>query len=305
MGNFSEGFWNLFLVVVVLGSIGGLWAFVVIQSKARLGDESSETTGHVWDEDLQEYNNPLPLWWKNMFYITLAFGVLYLILYPGLGNNSMLLGWTQLTQYEEEMQRAEDKYGPLFEQHMTTPIEALAGNDEAMRMGERLYASYCTQCHGSDARGVTGYPNLRDADWQWGGDAAQIKHSIMAGRNAVMPPWQAVLGDEGVKAVAAYTLSLSGREMDAAQVAAGQPLFATNCVACHGAEGKGNPALGAPNLTDGVWLYGGSPLAVQASLVAGRNGQMPAHGEFLGEAKVHLLSAYVYGLSRADAAASK
>ena len=298
MGSFSDGFWNLFLVIVVLASIGGLWWFVVVQSRGHRGGETTETTGHVWDGDLAEYNNPLPAWWKNMFYITLGFGVLYLILYPGLGNNQMFLRWTQLTQYEHEMQQAQEKFGPIFARHQDTPIAALSSDEEAMKIGERLYASYCTQCHGADARGVRGYPNLRDDDWLWGGTPEQIQASILNGRNAIMPPWEAVLGDDGVAAVSAYVLSLSGREAQDDLVKAGKPLFDTNCAACHGGDGKGNPALGAANLTDATWLYGGSPLAIEASIRAGRNGVMPAHGEFLGAAKVHLLAAYVYSLSR-------
>lgn len=302
MGSFSDGFWNLFLVIIVLGSIGGLWLFLAMQSRFhRSGETTEETTGHVWDGDLQEYNNPMPLWWKNMFYITMAFGLVYLIFYPGLGNNDMFLGWTQLTQYEAEMRSAEERYGPIFAEHKNTPIEQLASNESALRIGERLYASYCTQCHGADARGVRGYPNLRDASWLWGGTPEQIETSILAGRKAVMPGWEAVLKEDGVNAVTAYVLGLSGREVDAAARDAGKPLYQANCVACHGANGEGNPALGAPNLTDKVWLYGGSPLAVAASIRAGRNGVMPAHEEFLGKDKVHLLAAYVYSLSR-DAA---
>jgi cytochrome c oxidase cbb3-type subunit 3 len=299
MGNFSDGFWNLFLFVVTVVSIGGLALFVFTQSKGKMpaAGSSAETTGHVWDDDLRELNNPLPAWWRNMFYITLAFGALYLLFYPGLGSNSMFLGWTQITQYEEEMAEAEATYGPLFARFENEPIEALAGNEDALKMGERLYASYCTQCHGSDAGGVRGYPNLRDGDWLWGGTPDRIQESILKGRQAVMPAWEAVLKDEGIKQVTQYILSLGGREHDAAAAAQGKPLFASNCVACHGAEGEGNPMLGAANLSDDVWLYGGSPKAIEATLRDGRNGIMPAHEEFLGKAKVHLLTAYIYSLA--------
>lgn len=298
MGNFSEGFWDLFLVVVVLGSIGGMAAFVLQQSKGKGTGHTTETTGHVWDEDLQELNNPLPAWWRNMFYITLLFGAVYLLLYPGFGSNSMFLGWTQLEQYEQEMQAAEETYGPLFEKYRNEPIEALVDDPHAMRMGERLYASYCTQCHGSDAGGVPGYPNLRDAEWLWGGTPERIEETILKGRQAVMPAWGTVLGDDGVAQVVQHVLALAGREHDAALADQGNAHFAANCVACHGADGKGNPMLGAPDLSNDAWLYGASPKAIEASVRAGRNGQMPAHGEFLGAAKVHLLAAYVYSLSR-------
>ena len=295
MGNFTSGFWNIFLVVVVLGSIALLALFVRLQSKGK--GTTTETTGHVWDEDLQELNNPLPVWWRNLFYITLAFGAVYLLLYPGLGNNRMFLGWTQITQYEEQMKEAEEKYGPLFEQYLEQPIPELARNPDALAMGERLYASYCTQCHGSDAGGVRGYPNLRDEAWQWGGEPARIEESILKGRQAVMPAWEAVLKDDGIAAMTQHVLRLAGREHDAAAADKGAAQY-NLCVGCHGPEGKGNPALGAPNLTDDVWLYGGSPRAIETSLRQGRNGVMPAHEEFLGPAKVHLLAAYVYSLSR-------
>lgn len=297
MGNFSDGFWNLFLVVVVFGSIGGMALFVKLMSKGKTLPGTEETTGHVWDEDLRELNNPLPAWWRNMFYITLVFGAIYLLLYPGLGTNSMFLGWTQTRQYEEEMAAAQAQYGPLFEQFANEPIESLAGNPEALKIGERLYASYCTQCHGSDAGGVRGYPNLRDSDWLWGGTPERIKESILKGRQAAMPAWGEALKESGVKDVTQYVLSLSGREHDAAAAERGKAAYAA-CIGCHGADGKGNPALGAANLTDDVWLYGGSPKAIEESIRSGRNGVMPAHEEFLGVAKVHLLSAYVYSLSR-------
>jgi cytochrome c oxidase cbb3-type subunit 3 len=296
MGSFSSGFWNLFLVIVVLGSIGALAWFVVAYSKGK-SDVTTETTGHVWDEDLQELNNPLPLWWRNLFYVTLVFGAVYLLLYPGLGNNTMFLGWTQLVQYDEEMRAAQAKYGPLFEKYRDQPVEALSADPTALAMGERLYASYCTQCHGSDAGGVPGYPNLRDGDWLWGGTPERIEESILKGRQAAMPAWEAVLADEGIRNMTQYVLRLAGREHEAAAADAGKARYDL-CLGCHGPQGKGNPALGAPDLTDDVWLYGGSPKAIEATLRRGRNGVMPAHEEFLGAAKVHLLAAYVYSLSK-------
>jgi cytochrome c oxidase cbb3-type subunit 3 len=232
-----------------------------------------------------------------MFYITLVFGAIYLVIYPGLGSSTMFFGWTQISQYEEEMAEAEATYGPLFARFEQEPLAALAKKPEALKMGERLYASYCTQCHGSDAGGVRGYPSLRDDDWLWGGEPERIKETILKGRQGVMPPWAAVLKDDGITQVSQYVLSLAGREHDAAAAAAGKTLYSTNCIACHGAEGKGNPLLGAPNLTDDVWLYGASPKAIEDIIRNGRSGQMPAHEEFLGHAKVHLLSAYVYSLS--------
>ncbi len=297
MGNFSEGFWNLFIVVLTIASIGGvLWLAMRFSGRLPSGDQA-EPVGHVWDEDLEELNNPLPRWWLWMFYATIAFAVVYLILYPGLGSNTMLLGWTQVKQWEEEMAAAEQRYGPLFDKYRERPIAEVAKDPEALRMGERLFASYCTQCHGSDARGVRGFPNLADGDWLWGGTPERIEETILNGRQAQMPAWEAAIGAEGVKSAAQYVLSLSGRQVDAALAEKGKAIFQSTCAGCHGPEGKGNPALGAPNLSDEVWLYGGSLGAVERTIAGGRKGRMPAHKEFLGEAKVHLLAAYVYSLS--------
>ena len=301
MGNFSEGFWNLFIVVCTLGGI--LWLYLLTSQnmgsrRPAAGSGEAETTRHVWDEDLTELNNPLPRWWVTLFYVTLVFGVLYLMVYPGLGSNAMFLGWTQIEEYEEEMARAEARYGPLYEQYLGLPVERVAADPQALRIGERLFASYCTVCHGSDAGGVPGFPNLRDDSWQWGGEPEQIRTSILAGRTAVMPGWRDALGgDAGVDEALAYVFSLSGRTAEAEKVAAGKEKYDSLCVACHGAEGAGNPALGAPSLADGVWLYGGSEAEVRRSIAEGREGRMPAHGELLGEARAHLLAAWVWSLS--------
>ncbi len=298
MDNFSLPIWNAVIIVATVGGIVGLWWLIVWQTKIGTSDQK-ETTGHVWDEDLTELNNPLPLWWRNLFYITLVFGVIYLILYPGLGSNDMLLGWTQVKEYEEKMAEAEARYGPIFEEYVNQPIEGVAENPKARQIGERLYASYCTVCHGSDAGGVAGFPNLRDHDWLYGGTPEAIETSILKGRTGVMPAWKAPLGgDEGVEQVTAYVLSLSGRTVDGAKAAAGKAKYDMFCFACHGPDGKGNQQLGAPNLTDDVWLYGGSPKAIASSIANGRQGIMPAHEEFLGKAKAHLLAAYIYSLSR-------
>ncbi len=297
MGNFTGGFWNLFIFVATMGGI--FWLFLLIwqnTTKPAPG-ERVETTGHTWDGDLQDLDNPLPRWWLNLFYITLFFGIGYLIFFPGLGSNTMFLGWTQVKQYDEEMAAAEERYGPLFEQFMAQDIATLATDPEANKIGRRLYANYCSTCHGSDARGGPGFPNLRDDDWLWGGDAQAIETTILGGRQAAMPPWQDALGDEGVNHVTQFVLSLNGREVDETAAAAGKKLFAANCSVCHGANGEGNTQFGAPNLTNNNWLYGGSAQTVQRSIAEGRMGQMPAQKDFLGEAKVHLLAAYVLSLS--------
>jgi len=297
MADFVSEFWHWFIIVLTVGGLLAMFPLIILNRGDKPGGDP-QTTDHTWDEDLQEYNNPLPGWWLNMFYITLVFSFAYLLLYPGLGRFPGFLGWTSLGQYEAERQAAEEKFGPLFNQYAAEDLKVLARNEEAMKTGERLYANYCAVCHGSDARGARGFPNLRDGDWLYGGAPEQIKTSILDGRNGAMPGWQAALGGEkGVFAVTEFVLSLSDREHNAQAAAEGKAKFQQLCVGCHGPEGKGNQALGAPNLTNRIWLYGGSQKTVMESIANGRQGRMPPHREFLGEDKVHLLAAYVYSLA--------
>ncbi|HEX9810808.1 MAG TPA: cytochrome-c oxidase, cbb3-type subunit III, partial [Burkholderiales bacterium] len=299
MADFTSSFWNWFIAVpTVIGILVLFWLNRKMTTPRRGRQETTKTTGHVWDEDLRELNNPLPRWWLNMFYITLVFGLVYLVLYPGLGTFAGMLRWSQQDQYERELAAANQRYGELYEKYLREQLTVLAANPDAVKTGERLFVNYCASCHGSDARGAPGYPNLRDGDWLWGGDPQAIEFTILNGRQAAMPAWGQVLGQDGVANVAEYVLSLSGkRTVNESAVAEGKAKFQQLCVACHGPEGKGNSALGAPNLTDDVWLYGGSQRVVMETIERGRSGRMPAHEDFLGEAKVHLLAAYVYSLS--------
>lgn len=294
-----SGFWTWFIAIPTLGGLIGLFLLIGwLAGKTASKGDTVETMGHVWDGDLEEYNNPLPRWWLILFIGSLIFAFIYLALYPGLGAFPGLLGWTQEDQYAMEIQRADERYGPLYERYRGEAIPALAENPEARKMGERLFASYCALCHGSDARGGPGFPNLTDGVWQYGGSPEAIKISILDGRTGVMPGWKDALGDEGVRDVAQYVLGLSGRDVDEEAAARGQPQYQAICASCHMPDGSGNQALGAPDLTDDNWLYGGSPAAVEASIADGRRGHMPAHRDFLGEDKVHVLAAYVYSLSQ-------
>jgi len=299
MADFTSSFWNWYIIIPTIGGIIACFLLIRWLSTGAIkpGDKA-ESMGHVWDGDLEELNNPLPRWWLNMFYITLFFGIGYLILYPGLGTFKGLLGWTSVGQYQHEVDVADAKYGPLFKKYQEMPIVAVADDPDARSMGERLFVNYCATCHGSDARGARGFPNLRDNDWLYGGSPETIEQTILNGRNGVMPAWKDALGgDAGVADVVEYVFTLSGRNVDQVAAARGQEKFQMLCVACHGADGKGNQALGAPNLTDNVWLYGGSARQVTETIAMGRNGVMPPHRDFLGEDKVHLLAAYVYSLS--------
>jgi cytochrome c oxidase cbb3-type subunit 3 len=297
MNDFTSGFWEIYIAVITVVSMLACAVFLKMQSSQKVTAGKVGTTGHVWDEDLAEWNNPLPSWWRWLFYITIVFGFLYVVLYPGLGIFAGGLGWTQVGQYDQEQKRAEAVYGPIYAKYAGMPIEKVAADPAAMAIGQNLYLNYCAQCHASDARGSKGFPNLTDGDWLYGGDPKVIAETILNGRNGVMPPFGQVLGAEGTKDVANYVLSLSGSPADSIRVARGKEKFMEVCAACHGADGKGNPALGAPNLTDKIWLHGAGEAAIIQAINNGRNNQMPAWKDFLGEQKVHVLAAYVWGLS--------
>ncbi|WP_411382965.1 cytochrome-c oxidase, cbb3-type subunit III [Pseudomonas sp. L7] len=299
-------FWSTYISVLTIGSLIGLTWLLLATRKGQSHDTSDQTMGHSFD-GIEEYDNPLPKWWFWLFVGTLVFSVGYLILYPGLGNWKGILpgyenGWTQVNEWQKEMDKADARFGPIFAKFAAMPVEEVAKDPQALKMGARLFASNCSVCHGSDAKGAYGFPNLTDKDWRWGGEPETIKASIMNGRHGVMPAWAEVIGEQGVADVAAFVLSnLDGRSLPEgikADVAKGKEIFASNCVACHGPEGKGTPAMGAPDLTHPqAFIYGSSFAQLQQTIRYGRQGQMPAQAEIQGNDKVHLLAAYVYSLS--------
>lgn len=289
--------WSWYVALLSLANILACVWLIRWTAKKRPGDTApSDTTGHEWD-GLTEYNNPMPRWWLGLFYITIAFALGYLLLYPGLGNFKGLLGWSQISAYEAEVHAVESDVAPLFAKYAATPIPDLARDPAAMATGRRLFVSNCAVCHGADGRGGRGFPNLADDSWQWGGTPQQIVQTITHGRMAAMIPWGASIGEDGVKATAAYVRSLGGHDGEPALIGAGKATFETFCIACHGPGGKGNPMLGAPDLTDDYWLYGSSEPIIQASIRDGRMGVMPAQKDLLGAERIHVLAAYVYGLS--------
>ena len=353
-------FLSVFVTVISLGTIFGCLGLLIWCTRDKMGMEDGAPTGHSYD-GITELNNPLPKWWSYLFVFMVVFALVYLALYPGLGNYKGLLGWTSsnqdvrslheydeaavtaredglFVQYDREMIKADEVYGAKFrelifpagfvpktEQDLDAnqfanlegpkkrqkinallqahkdenylPIAEIAKNEEVVKVGQRLFLQSCAQCHGSDARGGTGFPNLTDNDWLYGGAPENIRTTLMNGRQGLMTPWGEMLGEDGVREVASYVLSLSGRKVDALEAQKGEPRFAV-CAACHGAEGKGNQAIGAANLTDDIWLYGGSRAAVEDTIRHGRHGVMPAWKNILGEDKIQLLSAYVYSLSQ-------
>ncbi len=292
MSDFVSDFWSWYIIIPTVLGLVFCWVLAFSNVTTRKSGKE-ETMGHIWDEDLQEYNNPLPKWWLNLFYITLIFGAGYLLLYPGLGSFDGLLRWSSQERYDNEVQTAEASYQPLYDAYLATPINELPNTVAAMSTAKRLFSANCAICHGADARGATGFPNLRDAAWIWGEDETAIKTSISAGRNAVMPGWLSVIGQDGVEQVSEYVFSLTREPLNPSLVDAGKQHYNTLCVACHGPEGKGNPVLGAPDLTDNVWLYGGSLGAIRESVGQGRLGVMPAFGDLLNESQIHLLTAYL------------
>ncbi|MGL4577781.1 MAG: cytochrome-c oxidase, cbb3-type subunit III [Shewanella xiamenensis] len=319
-----SSFWSIWISVLSLIVIAGCFLLLRVCSKNTTDVKEGESMGHSFD-GIEELNNPLPKWWSYMFYITIVFGLVYLALFPGLGNYKGLLNWTSsnqsigtekgikadsvaaielaakegmYVQYDQEVKHANEKYGPIFAAYLATPLEELVKNQEALKVGGRLFLQNCAQCHGSDARGSKGFPNLTDSDWLYGGDLATIKTTIMSGRHGMMPPKGGLpIDDSEIAGLAEYVVKLSGREHDEKLAALGQGSFMKGCFACHGMDAKGNKLMGAPNLTDDVWLYGGSRGVIEETITHGRAGVMPAWKDVLGEEKVHVIAAYVYSLS--------
>lgn len=293
-------FWSLWIAGLTLTNIAlVLWVLLSNRKVASRDDVDPEnkTTGHVYD-GIEEYDNPLPKWWFQMFVLTVIFGAIYLFLYPGLGAYKGFLGWTSINQLEAEQAKAQESYKESFGVYSQMSIEELAQDPKAMKMGTRLYANNCAVCHGADAGGNFGFPNLTDDDWLYGGTPEAIKASLVNGRVAAMPAWKAILGETKIAQTTEYVLSFSDRVEKPELVEAGKIVYDQNCAVCHGADGKGMHLLGAPNLADDIWLYDGSAQGIRQSLRNGRAGVMPAQKDKLREDKIHLLTAYVYSLSQ-------
>ena len=293
-----SAFWNWFVAILTIASIVGIVWLLIATARSKAGGEA-DTTGHVWDEDLTEYNNPLPMWWLGLFLLSVIFGAFYLTFYPGLGVTQGSLGWTSGKEVSADLADANAKLESAFAQFRDKPVDALQRDPHAMDFGRNVFANNCAACHGSDARGAKGYPNLTDGDWLYGGQPETVLATILKGRQGVMPPLGAALGDQGVNEVANYVLSLSGRKVDEKLAMAGKTRFML-CIACHGPEGKGNPVVGAPNLTDDIWLYGGSLEDVKTSIRNGRSGQMPTWEPIIGEDRARLVAAWVLAQSKAN-----
>lgn len=297
MSDFVSNFWAMYVAGITIFSIAACFVMLVVSGKLKVDTASDKTTGHVWDGDLREMNNPLPRWWSYMFVSTIIFAVVYLVLYPGLGGSPGKLGWTSAGQHAAEVEKGNAETAPIYAKFMSMKPEEVAKDAQAMAIGERLYGNNCAQCHASDARGNKGFPNLTDGDWLHGGTTDKIKETLVGGRNGNMPPMAAAVGSsDDVKNVANYVLSLSGSPHDSARAALGKEKFGV-CAACHGPDGKGMQAVGAPNLTDNIWLHGFGEKAIVEMVNNGKVNVMPAQASKLTEAQIHVLTAYVWGLS--------
>jgi len=302
MSDFINSGWAWYVAGLTVVSLAFCVFILVVASKRKVM-AADNTTGHVWDEDLVEMNNPLPRWWVWLFVITIVFGLGYLAAYPGLGTFTGKLNWTQKGEYEAEMAKAKAEIEPLYARFASMKPEDVAVDPQAHAIGERLFMNNCAQCHGSDARGSKGFPNLADNDWLHGGNPEKIRETLEKGRIGNMPPMAAAVGSpEDVRNLSHYVLSLSGSPHDSVRASLGKSKF-VSCAACHGMDGKGNQALGAPNLTDDIWLHGWGEAAITTMINSGKVNEMPAQADKLSEAQIGVLASYVWGLSNKPAAA--
>jgi len=292
-------FWSAWVSIITLGSIFGcLWILYIVLKSQKYKDGTDQTTGHVYD-GIEELENPMPKWWVQLFVATSIFGLVYLLLYPGLGNFKGFLGWSSTGHWEQEVKDADKLYNPIFEAFAQQPIETLSKDVEAMKVGQRLFATNCSVCHGSTGHGSLGFPNLTDKYWIHGGTPETIKTTILKGRKGQMPAkgLNASMSKSDTKNLTHYLLSFSDRSDDTHAIEQGSKMFQTACAACHGKDAKGNQSAGAPDLTDNAWLYGSTFTKINQTITFGRSGVMPAQEDKLGKDKVHLLAAYVYSLS--------
>ena len=297
MSDFTSDFWSFYVAGITVLGIVGCGVLLWMTARKKIQSASDNTTGHVWDEDLREMNNPMPRWWMWLFVITIIFAFAYLAIYPGLGKYSGQLGWTQTGAYEAEVAKANAELEPLYARFASMKPEEIAVDPQAVAIGERLFMNNCAQCHGSDAHGSKGFPNLTDGDWLYGGSPEKIHETLVNGRMGNMPPMGAAVGTpDEVRNLANYVLSMSGSPHDSLRASLGKQKFAA-CAACHGMDGKGNQALGAPNLTDDIWLHGWGETAIVNIINNGKVNVMPAQADKLTEAQINVLASYVWSMS--------
>ncbi|KAF1687128.1 cytochrome-c oxidase, cbb3-type subunit III [Pseudoxanthomonas broegbernensis] len=301
--------WSWYVIALVVLNLGGCTWLLWWTAKRRPGDPKPEDTSHYWDGDITEYNKPMPRWWIIGFYIALAFGVVYLAWYGGLGGYPGLSRWSSAGEHDRAKATADARLEETFSAYRGRALPDLAGDPRARALGRSIFANTCATCHGSSGQGAIGYPDLTDAIWHWGGAPERILETVLDGREGVMPEWGTVLagmgGPEAVDYTIAYVRTLSAPEtlQNNYMAAQGRKLYEGVCVACHGVDGTGNPDIGAPDLTDDYWMYGSSRESLRKTIAEGRHGVMPAHRDLLGETRARLVAAYVWSLSNGAAAA--
>ncbi|WP_238922841.1 cytochrome-c oxidase, cbb3-type subunit III [Achromobacter ruhlandii] len=300
MSDFVNGFWGYFISIVAVGGV--VWCVWLLYTQRRWlstkpANGQVEDTGHVWDGDLTELNNPVPGWWTWMYLLACAFALGYLFFMSGLGSYKGQLGYSSANEVAQQQAKMAEAVRPIYARFETMTVPQIAADPGAREIGQRLFLNTCSQCHGSDAKGGPSFPNLTDSDWLHGGSPEAIMQTITNGRIGVMPPWKSAIDPKTAGDIAQYVRSLSGLTADPVRVFRGKREFANFCVACHGVDGKGNQALGAPNLTDDVWLYGSSEATIVKTILDGRENRMPAHGDILTPEQIKILTAWVWGLS--------
>jgi len=298
MSDFTSGFWSAYVAGITIFSIVACAVLLWFSGRARAQTHTDNTTGHVWDGDLREMNNPLPRWWVGLFVITILFAFAYLYLYPGLGSFAGKAGWTSHGQLDAEIAKGNAEVAPLYARFQGMSVEDISRDPQAHAIGERLFMNTCSPCHGSDARGGKGFPNLTSGFWLHGGKPEDIIETITHGRVGMMPPMVAAVGSsDDVKNVANYVLAISGNPHDSVRAELGKPKFLSVCAACHGADGKGNQQIGSANFTANLWLHGYGEGAIMNMVNNGKTNIMPAQGGKFTEAQIRVLAAYVWGLS--------
>lgn len=285
--------WSWFVILGTLGSLLAAVALLIFNRKTS----GEETTGHEWD-GIEELDNPLPFWWVGLFVVSIIYALGYLIWYPGLGNVQGAGGWTSNNQLQDDLAAHQTRFAPVYADLAAMTPDELVKDRLAQQVGRRLFINHCSTCHGITAEGTTGFPNLKDDEWIWGEGFSNVKHAIENGRSAIMPAWGPALGEQGVSDMVQYLLALSSRDHGAQAAARGRDQFTTLCAACHGQDGTGKSELGAPNLTDNIWLYGGRAKDLANTLNNGRAGQMPSFAGILDDQRIHILAGYVSGLSK-------
>ena len=288
MAELPSGFWSGWIILVTLSSLGAM-AWLTYSLYFSADAEAKPEVEPVWDNDLREGSRAPPMWWFWLLFASLVFTLVYLMLYPGLGGWTGMLNWSQGSRVAQSHENFDAVFAGQRERIAGLSLAEIQNEPVLIATAERIFTRECAACHGPEGRGqVALFPNLHDVDWQWGSSAQQIEQSIRGGRQAAMVGWEPVLGEQGIQQVAEYVQVLGD---EGSENHPGKADYDRNCIACHGLDGAGNTLLGAPRISDDIWLYGGDLQTLKDTLRAGRYGVMPAFGERLDDMQISLLVA--------------